>query len=290
MAFYKTLLVFFALAVIGSCKKEATNNGNTNVVQAATYLNVAYGSDALQKMDVYLPAGRKTDSTKVMILIHGGAWATGDKVDFASFIDTIKTRWPGYAIFNINYRLSGLGTNVFPTQELDTKAAVDFIYSKRDEYLISDNITTIGASAGGHLALLYAYKYSTQAKVKLVVDFFGPSNMNDLYDNPGLVPPANIADIVGATPSSNPALYFQSSPLNYATISAACPTIILQGSADLLVNATSQSKALRNKLTIEGVPVQYVEYAGKGHGADWDSNTYFDAFTKIQAFINLHNP
>ena len=113
--------------------------------------------------------------------------------------------------------------------------------------------------------------------------------MNDLYNNPGLVPQATVSNIVGATPTSNPALYFQSSPINYATSSGACPTIILQGSADPLVNATSQSWALRNKLELEGVPVQYVEYAGGGHG-NWSNSTYSDAFSKIQAFIELHNP
>ena len=283
-------LCIFTTAVMLSCKKEDTNgNNNNNIVAAASYNNVAYGADALQKMDVYLPAGRSKDSTKVMVLIHGGAWASGDKADFAPFIDSLKRRLPDYAIFNINYRLSGLGANVFPTQETDTRAAVEFIFSKRAEYLISDNFSMLGASAGAHLALLQAYKYSVPVKAKVVVDFFGPTNLNDLYNNPGVVPQSTIEAIVGATPVSNPALYFQSSPINYATGSAACPTIILQGSADLLVNATSQSFALKNKLELEGVPVQYVEYAGAGHG-DWNTATFSDAFNKIQAFVNLYNP
>ncbi len=283
-------LCLFTTAVMLSCKKEDTNgNNNNNIVAAASYNNVAYGADALQKMDVYLPAGRSKDSTKVMVLIHGGAWASGDKADFAPFIDSLKRRLPDYAIFNINYRLSGLGANVFPTQETDTRAAVEFILSKRAEYLISDNFSMLGASAGAHLALLQAYKYSVPVKAKVVVDFFGPTNLNDLYNNPGVVPQSTIEAIVGATPVSNPALYFQSSPINYATGSAACPTIILQGSADLLVNATSQSFALKNKLELEGVPVQYVEYAGAGHG-DWNTATFSDAFNKIQAFVNLYNP
>lgn len=287
MPLRKFLLTLFIIAGVVSCKKETVNNNNET--PAATYLNVAYGTDALQKMDVYLPAGRDTADTKVMVLIHGGAWASGDKIDFAAFIDTIKRRWPSYAIFNINYRLAAIGSNNFPTQELDTKAAIEFIYSKKNEYLISNNFTAVGASAGAHLALLYAYKYSTPIKIKVVVDFFGPTDMNDLYNNPGMVPSSTIEQIVGATPTSNPALYFQSSSLNFATISAACPTIILQGEADPLVDANRQSKALRNKLIIEGIPVQYVGYPGAGHG-DWDSNTYSDAFAKIQAFSNLHNP
>lgn len=282
-------LCLFAAIILVSCKKDDAGGNANNVIAAVNYTNIAYGTDALQKMDVYLPAGRSKDSTKVMVLIHGGAWAGGDKVDLAPFIDTLKRRMPDYAIFNINYRLSALGANVFPTQELDTKAAVEFIFSKRNDYLISDNFIMLGASAGAHLALLQAYKYATPVKAKLVVDFFGPTNMNDLYDNPGIVPQSTIEAIVGATPTSNPALYFQSSPINYATNSAACPTIILQGTADPLVNANTQSRALKNKLELEGVPVQYVGYTGAGHG-DWDNSTFADAFDKIQAFVALHNP
>lgn len=287
----KLILAFCIVISAISCKKETTDNGgNNSPVAASTLLNVAYGTDPLQKMDVYLPANRTTTGTKVMILIHGGAWAGGDKNDFSSFIDSVKTRWPAYAVFNINYRLSSSGNNTFPTQELDTRAAVDFIYNRRTDYLISDNFTTVGASAGAHLALLQAYKNSNPVKVKLVVDFFGPADMFDLYNNAGIVPPSAVAEIVGATPASNPSVYTQSSPVTYATSSSACPTIILQGSADILVNADRQSKALRNALIAAGVPVTYVEYPGKGHGTDWDSTTYFDAFNKIQAFIHQYNP
>lgn len=288
MTIQQYFLCLCAAMILVCCKKEHTG-GNSNTVAAASYSNVAYGSDALQKMDVYLPAGRSKDSTKVMVLIHGGAWASGDKADFAPFIDSLKRRLPDYAIFNINYRLSALGTNVFPTQEMDTRAAVEFIFNKRIEYLISDNFSMLGASAGGHLALLQAYKYSVPVKTKVVVDFFGPTNLTDLYNNPGAVPQSTIEAILGATPASNPALYFQSSPINYATNSAACPTIILQGGADPLVNAASQSFALKSKLEVEGVPVQYVEYAGAGHG-DWSPGIYSDAFNRIQAFIHLYNP
>jgi acetyl esterase/lipase len=282
-------LLFICISlVVGSCKKETTNTNNE--VAASTFLNVAYGTDPLQKMDVYLPAGRTTASTKVLIMIHGGGWATGDKVDFGAFVDSLKKRLPGYALFNINYRLSSMGTNVFPTQELDVKKAVEYIYGKRSEYLTSDNFSLVGASAGGHLSLLHAYKYASPVKIKVVLDFFGPSDMVDLYNNSVVVSQANVAFVIGGTPSSNPTLYEQSTPLNFITTSAACPTIILQGSADPLVNAVRQSGALRDKLIAQSVPVQYVEYAGKGHGDDWYSDTYFDAFNKIQAFIAQYNP
>ncbi|MEO5562456.1 MAG: alpha/beta hydrolase [Chitinophagaceae bacterium] len=83
-------------------------------------------------MDVYLPANRNTGSTLVLILIHGGGWQEGNKSDFDPFVASLQQRLPGYAIFNVNYRLAGNGTNLFPSQENDIKATVEFIYGKRD--------------------------------------------------------------------------------------------------------------------------------------------------------------
>lgn len=292
MSIRNLLLGIFICFVVVSCKKQEADNGNGGTA-AVTFLNEPYGAATQQKMDVYLPAGRSVSTTKVIIMLHGGAWSEGlgTKTDVAAYVDTLKKRLPDYAIFNIDYRLFSLpNTNTFPTQELDTKAAVEFIYNKRSTYLISDKFVMIGVSAGAHLCLLQAYKNSTPVKIKALIDFFGPTDMNDLYNNPGLVSKQNIAAIVGATPASNASLYQQSSPINFVSNTSACPTIIFQGSADPLVNAQRQSVALRDKLQIAGVPVQYSEYAGKGHGDDWDSATFLDAFNKVQAFLNLYNP
>lgn len=286
MKLYQTLLALLFSAILFSCKKTDSSTGGSTPVAAQTILNVSYGTDPLQKMDIYLPADRNTSSTKVMVVIHGGAWASGDKNDFTSagWIDTIQKRFPGYAVININYRLAALpATNTFPTQELDTKAAVEFIYNNRSTYLISNKFVLLGTSAGGHLALLQAYKYHSPLNIKAVVDFYGPTDMTDMYNNPGTYPAIAVAALLNGTPTTNPSLYQQSSPLFFANTSS-CPTIILQGGLDPLVNPTTQSLALKNKLTTAGVINQYVFYPLGGH-ADWNAATNTDAFNKIQAFI-----
>ena len=276
------------LSVLISCKK--TDNTTVIIpVSASAMLNVSYGADPLQKMDIYLPANRTTATTKVLILIHGGGWTGGDKGDFtaAGVVDTLKLRLPDYAIININYRLaSAPANNTFPTQETDTKAAVDFIYSNRGTYLISNKFVLLGASAGGHLSLLEAYKYHSPVNIKAVVDFFGPTDMTDLYNNPGAYPPLAIAALMNGTPSTNPILYQQSSPIYFAN-SSSCPTIILQGGLDPLVNPTTQSLALKNKLSASGVINQYVFYPLGGHGG-WDAATNLDANNKIMAFLTAY--
>ena len=244
-------------------------------------LNVSYGTSTRQKMDVYLPAGRSSIATKVIIMIHGGAWNSGDKSEFNEYVDSLKKRDPAYAIFNLNYRLAD-PPDLFPSQEQDIKAAVEFIYNKRSEYLISDKFVLIGASAGAHLALLQGYKYSTPVKPKAIIDFFGPTDLVELYNNPSnpLVQALLVA-VTGATPASNNTLYSQSSPINFIS-SESPPTMILHGGTDIIV-PSSQSDLLNTRLISAGVTRQYISYPAEGHG--WVGATLSDSFDKILAFL-----
>jgi dipeptidyl aminopeptidase/acylaminoacyl peptidase len=269
------------LLLTTACQKESKK---PEEIEASTTMNAAYGTDALQKMDIYLPAGRSTTTTKFLVLIHEGSWSEGDKSGFNSYIPELQERLPDYAIFNINYRLAGVnGPNTFPTQENDVKAALEFIFSKRSEYMISENFGLIGASAGGHLALLQGYKYSTP-KAKAIVSFFGPTDMVDLFNsNPlaGLV----LTNIVGATPTSNPTIYAQSSPITFVAASSP-PTMLLHGGADPVV-PVAQAEKLKAELQQEGVANEYVFFANEGHGL-WTDAHMQTSFDKIADFLEAH--
>jgi acetyl esterase/lipase len=288
---YLSAAAIISMTLFFSCKKSTdsgTTGTATNPAIAETFLNTSYGTDALQKMDIYLPANRSTAATKVMVMIHGGGWSSGDKADFTPFVDTLKRRLPGYAIFNINYRLSSGTANLFPTQENDVKAAMQFIFNKSADYFISDKYVLIGASAGAHLSMLQGYKYSVPVKPKAIVSFFGPGDLTDMYNNPvGGNPVLSLllAQVIGGTPATHAALYNSSSPVTYIS-SSAMPTILFHGGTDPLVNA-SQSVAVKNKLAAAGVTNQYVFYPAGGHG-DWDAATYANAFNNIQAFLTAN--
>ncbi|MFI5129785.1 MAG: prolyl oligopeptidase family serine peptidase [Chitinophagales bacterium] len=278
----KSLLPTLFLILIMSCQKETDEGNINNTVPEQTYLNVAYGADARQKMDVYLPAGRSTPTTKAIILIHGGAWSTGDKTDFTAYVDTLRKRQPDYAIFNINYRLASAAANIFPTQENDVKAAFDFVVSKTNEYKIAQKIVLLGASAGAHLALLQGYKNTLPVKAKAIIDFFGPADMVDFYTHPSDASFLPILQtLLGGTPTSNPTMYQQSGPINFVNAQSP-PTIIFQGGVDPLV-PVSQSAALNAKLQTMGVVHQYVLYPIEGHG--WIGPNLTHSFNAIQAFL-----
>ncbi len=271
-----------------SCKKD-NNELLPTGIEARTMIDVSYGNDPLQKLDVSLPANRSTTSTKVIFLIHGGAWSSGDKSASNPFVDTLKRRLPTYAIININYRLSTGIANLFPTQEQDVSAAINFIYSKRAEYLISDKFVLAGESAGGHLSLLQAYKNSAPVKIKAVVSFFGPTDLAAMHANyisSNNIPLANgLAQVIGATPTSNPGIYNTSSASNYLT--GAVPTIFFHGSNDPLVSP-SQSANIYQSLLSANISTSYTLYPGLGHGDDWTAATFDDAFDKITIFLNTN--
>ena len=109
---------------ITSCSKEdLTPNSNKSV----TYTNVEFGSDSRQMMDIFLPAGRTVNTTKTIVVIHGGAWTSGDKSEMTEVVDSLKRRLPNYAFINLNYRLAvNNSVNVFPAQENDEKTAIEF--------------------------------------------------------------------------------------------------------------------------------------------------------------------
>ena len=272
-----------------SCSKEDSTDDTDNSVIAKTMLNVSYGSDLLQNMDIYLPEGRATATTKVIIMIHGGSWASGDKAELTPFVDTLKRRLPDYALFNINYRLSASPNNLFPTQEMDVKAALESIYGKRSEYLISDKFVLIGASAGGHLALLQGYKYTSPVKPKAIVSFAGPTDLNDMFTNPAGGNPVLsllLASAIGKTPSQDPVLYTSSSPVNFVG-STAPPTLLLYGDIDPLVRP-AQAVLLNEKLQAAGVIHDYLLFPRTAHVDTWTNAVFYESFAKVQAFLTAN--
>ena len=274
------------MSILTSCHPNEQVIVQEKNLPRKTIHDVSYGKDTAQMMDIYLPSNRSVSSTKSIVLIHGGGWNSGSKKDFVAYIDSFKNRMPDYAIFNVNYRLVD-GSNLFPTQEQDIKAAIDFIVTNSAEYHVNKSkLVLLGVSAGGHLALLQAYKYNSP-KVAAIVDFFGPTDLMAMFQKPwNPYVPFVLQMITGTTPKQNSALYKQSSPINFINPRSA-PTLILHGGNDKIVNV-SQSKTLKDKLDKAGVKNELIIYPGKSHG--WYGETLSNSFDRIAAFLQLNVP
>jgi acetyl esterase/lipase len=276
-------LAFVLALVIGSCSKNDLGNGHgpsKDSLPATTYLNVSYGADGLEKMDVYLPAFRNL-KTRTLIIIHGGGWTAGDKADFNSYITEFQKRLPGYAFANLNYRLVTQSGNYFPTQENDIKTATELLKNKAQDYNISTDFIFLGISAGAHLAMLQGYKHHEVVQPKGIVSFFGPVDLQELYKNSDSTIPVILQTIMNATMDVNPDIFAESSPINFVT-SHSPPTLMLHGDKDRLV-PIEQAYMLRNKLEYLGVTNKLVVYPGQGHG--WIGDDLADSFRQVEAFI-----
>jgi acetyl esterase/lipase len=266
-----------------SCQKGNGAEGDKPLV-ALDMKKVAYGPDTIQNMDVYLPANRDTANTKVILFIHGGGWNSGDKNDFNVDIGAIRKDIPDYAVFNINYHLAANGTNRFPVQISDIDLALNYIESQALQYKINTNkICLIGASAGAHLALLYAYKNNRGGKIKAIIDLFGPADLTDMYNNHPIPLQARpvLVNFLGTTPAANPEIYRDASPVNFINAQSV-PTRIFHGGADIVV-PIKQSTALKDKLQANNVKVEMTTYSTEGHG--WYGNNLLDTYVKAVKFI-----
>ncbi len=295
LAFYlakRFLVIVFLTVYLSSCTKStdtAATSNTTNATIKLDTINVAYGVDAAQKMDIYLPPNRSDANTKVFVMIHGGAWTAGDKSDFNTTIPAIQSGLSNYAVINVNYRLAAIpSTNLWPTQINDVNTAFDYIVANANYYHYNPNkIVVMGASAGAHLGLLKAYKYNSDKKVKAVVDYFGPTDMADLYNFQVGIQKQLFELFMGGTPTSTPTTYTNASPL-FSVATGVPPTIIFHGTADAVV-PLSQSTRLKTALQTAGVVYQYNEYVGEGHGVFNSTNTA-DAYTKFVTFCIANNP
>nr|WP_299714313.1 alpha/beta hydrolase [uncultured Tenacibaculum sp.] len=136
------LLLFFSIftLVFASCSDE--NTDTVENIEAVSRLNLSYGSDTRQVYDLYLPEGRSLD-TKVIILLHGGSWVSGSKEDVNFIKDIITSELKDYAVVNMNYRLARPGVSPFPTQTDDITSLVNHLKEKRNEYMISNELTFV---------------------------------------------------------------------------------------------------------------------------------------------------
>lgn len=222
-------------------------------------------------MDIYLPAGRSQGTTKVILLIHGGGWIGGDKKSLDNFVVKFQSKVKeNYAMVNMNYRLAIIPTRyMLPTQTDDIRAAMDYISKNASTLGVKPQFVVLGVSAGGHLAMLYSYKYDTARRVKGVVNIVGPSNLDDSYYKNNLI--FNFAMNYITDPKNLPKNMTQSvfgSPVTWITKNAP-PTISFYGSSDDLIPATQHS-ALEQGLNKYKIPQAKHVYDG-GHGIGDDN-------------------
>ncbi len=123
---------------------------------------IAYGPDALQKIDLWLPAG--PGPHPVVVMVHGGCWQS-DIAD-RTLMDWIAAdlRGSGIAVWNIDYRGVDRAGGGYPGTFADAAKAADELPRQAGRYgLDLRRVVAVGHSAGGHLALWLAARHRLPA-------------------------------------------------------------------------------------------------------------------------------
>lgn len=289
-AYYKFkqfVLVLFTISFLWSCSSDEDNTSPpTDPLQTLNLFDVSYGNHTSQTYDIYLPANR-TNATKLFILVHGGSWVSGDKSDLDELVSELRTKYPEYAIVNVNYRLASFGLSPFPMQINDLEFVVSDLRAKQNEYIISNDYGFIGLSAGAHLSMLYSYAYDTNNEVEMVASIVGPTNFTDTnyINNPEYSDYLLAVQLItGVSLDTNPEFYESASPFHVVT-SSAPPSILFYGGQDELI-PTSQGVDMAAKLSDLNVIHEFTLYPNEGHG--WEGENLEDTYDKLEDFINVH--
>lgn len=139
--------VFFKQAASAKLK---TGEKNLNI----PYAKREGSAQNLTALDIYAPDGAK--NAPVMIMIHGGGWANGDKANRGVWMNKVPFfNQEGFIFVSINYRLSPEVKH--PAHIEDVAESVVWVYDNIAKYGGDKNkIFVMGHSAGAHLAALVA--------------------------------------------------------------------------------------------------------------------------------------
>ena len=213
--------------------------------------------------DLYLPKG--LDQAPLLIGVHGGGWQIGDRKFYTHWGSYLASN--GYAVFAIEYRLAKPGFKTYPGAVYDVKAAVQYVRGRAGELGVdAERIALMGDLAGAHLSALVALAgeepaFSTEYRndphslithtVKAVVGVYGVYDMLRQWEHDQIARPRDqiTEKFLGASPMLNRKVFFESSPISYATVDKnATRFLLVYGTNDDIVDSATQSTAFLTAL------------------------------------------
>ncbi len=244
-----------------------------------THMGIAYANhDGVELLgDLYLPKGTK--SAPALVAVHGGGWVAGVRSAFQYWGPYLAAR--GIAMFSISYRLATKG-KTFPQAVQDVRAGVQFVRGKAGEFGIDpQRIGLMGASAGAHLAALaalggtkFANGYpqdafaAVDASIKALVAVYGIYDAVAMWTNYQLQGGRdnNFEKFMGVPPMEDRRLYFDASPISYATFANnKIGVLLVTGTEDDLVDRKVQTDPFQLALKQAGFFVRPCILHGAPH-------------------------
>lgn len=250
-------------------------------VPAPVMRDVPYGPHSSQRYDVYSAEPKPEGLASLVVLIHGGGWASGARKDLVRVIPQFTAR--RCVVANIGYRVTSEA--VAPAAAEDVRNAIEAVRALAGKvHADSRRTILVGYSAGAHLALLAALAPSTaiggpQCRARGVVSFWGITDVEDLLGG------AHARDFAKRWLPAGPGqleLARRLSPIRYDVTTA--PALCAVHSVHDHVVPFSHSERLVAKFTNAKRPAKLIKLSHRGHGAP--SGDYSAIFGEIFRFMD----
>lgn len=226
----------------------------------AAVTNVAYGEDALQKLDVY-PAATATPAP-VVVIVHGGGWRAGSKNAMAPVARNFADH--GVVAVAAGYRLAPKDT--YPAFAQDVAASIAWVRDNIAKHGGDpERIHLLGHSAGAHLVALVATEPAFLAPhrmkpVTLAGVFPIDTASYDLVDSR-----RRLTAMIESAFGTDEATLKAASPLHVVTKTGAYPPFLIPYCASRESTVGDQSSRLAQALRNAGGRAETASMPGKTH-------------------------
>ncbi len=253
-------------AATSGASAPASRPAQTPVLAADSVVrnDLAYGTDPLQKLDLYAPV--KADHAPILLFIHGGEWSRGDKRDVSTKPKFLNEN--GVVFISANYRLSP--KDIHPAQVNDVAAAIAWTHKHAAEFGgDSAKIVIMGYSAGCHLVGLVSLDPAPlgavgmkPSDIKGTVEWSGA-----MYDLPAQIKiGSNYTPYIKATFGDDEAAQHAASPIAFVQNAKAAPPFLIAAVDDQNQQASRDaSQQFLKAIDDAGGHAQYVTLAGRNH-------------------------
>lgn len=247
--------------------------------------------------DLYLPTHKSEDGTYALVLyVHGGGFTGGSKKDGALWCKYMTAK--GYVSASMDYTLQG---NKEQSSDLHLMAGqvlqcVEAIYAKSTElgYPVTE-MTVGGSSAGGAIALLFAYGLAKESPIplKFIFEQTGPVSFDPIWwgatNNDYAMQAMFVSNFSGEDVTAEMVERGEHLPIIDAMSPAALvredtvPTLCAYGSRDKTVPARLKYH-LFAALERYHIPYDYVEYPNSNHGLYDDPKSQKEFLRKLDEY------
>lgn len=271
------------------------------------YKDISYGGGEANKFDLYVPADGGKENYGLVVYLHAGGFTSGDKSGDAEMLSWLCSK--GYVAAGINYtlRTNDNDKSVY-SQSMEIKEAMPIVVEEAERlgYHI-DKMAISGGSAGGTLAMLYAYRDAVDSPVpvKMMFELVGPSSFyRSDWGVYGLDQDTDqsreaAADLFGIMLGKEINVDIIDTPQYdeiIKPISAfmwidenSVPSVIAYGTHDRVCPFMT-SAHLVNALKENGVDYQYFEMPHSGHGLQNDDKMYGQYMNTVEEYLDKYMP